>query len=152
MTFRPFQDPQASLLGLQDEISRLVERVWQGGGPGGVLSGLSRTPTIDLYEMPEKFVLYIDVPGLSGDDIDVSYLNNSITIKGDRKGPVEESKEVTCLRGERRYGAFTRTVELPTEIDPEGVSAKCRAGVLEVSIPKPSSASPRSVKVDVAED
>ena len=151
MTFRPFQDPPFSLRGLQDEISRVVERVWEGGFTPNVFTG-SRTPTIDLYEFSDRYVVYAEVPGLSGDDVEVTYLENALTIRGETSTPVDQDDNVNRLRGERRFGKFSRTLELPAGIDADRIAAKCHAGVLEVAIPKSSSASPKSVKVEVAKD
>lgn len=145
MPFRPFSDAPRSLRQLQDEINHVVERVWEGAPD--VLSMQPRTPKIDVYELPERYVIHAEIAGLSGDDVEVAFLDNVLTLRGERCVPIEETDEVRVVRRERRFGKFSRHIELPGEVDADGIKAKCRAGVLEITVPRVVAESPKTVKV-----
>jgi HSP20 family protein len=150
MSFRPFGFTPPSLGGLQDEMSRLLERVWHGGVQAGPFDGQSWAPMIDLYEYDHCYVIYVEVPGVSADRIDVSILGDSITIRGQKNPPAGiDGQAGNRIRDGRRYGAFSRSVELPPDIDADKLSACCQEGVLEITLPKSAGAKPRTVKVRV---
>ena len=151
MAFKKFQDTQISLGTLQDEMNRLVERVWHAGVSTGPFDGQEWAPPIDLYEYPERYVMFVELPGVDVKDIDVSHVENALTIRGERHAPTGESG-ARSVRAERRFGGFCRTINLSEEIEPDSVSAKCHNGVLEVTIPKSKANMPKSVKIDVAGD
>ncbi len=145
MAFRPFTDAPRSLRQLQDEVNRVVERVWEGAPD--VLSTQPRVPKIDLYEFPERFLIHAEIPGLAGDDVEVTFLDNALTLRGEMVTPIDETDEVRIVRSERRFGKFTRSIELPGEVNADGIKAKCHAGVLEVTVPRVVVESPKTVKV-----
>lgn len=151
MPFRPFQDTQLSLTGLQDEMSRLIERVWHAGVSTGPLDGQQWAPVLDLYEFDDYYTLCIEVPGMDGSSVDLSYIGKELTIRGEKVKPAVAGEARRSMLGERRYGTFCRTVELPEDIDAEKLSAQCRLGVLEVTIPKSDAGRVKAVKIDVEE-
>lgn len=151
MAFRPFQDPALSLSALQDEMNRMFERVWHGGVSTRPFDGQAWAPPIDLYEYDDRYVLMAEVPGVVAESVEVTYLASSLTLRGDKRPPEGLSEQTPTLRNERRFGSFSRTVELPGGIDADRASAKCAAGVLEISIPKSAASRPRTIRVDVSE-
>ena len=150
MPFRPLQDSGLSLSNLQHEINHLIERVWREGLPSVPFLG-QWSPAIDLYEYPDRYVLYAEVPGLEGGDVDLSYLDNVLTVRGERCAPEGVGDDANALRKERRFGTFCRTVDLPGGIEADRMSATCHAGVLEVTIPKSEATRPKSIKVEIGE-
>lgn len=152
MAFRKFQDAQISLGALQDEMSRFVERVWHGGVSTGPFDGQEWAPAIDLYEYNDRYAMFVEVPGVDAEEVDVSHVGNALTIKGERRSPIAEQSDVRAVRGERRFGTFSRTVDLPDDVEPERVSARCHGGVLEITIPKSAASMPKGVKIDVSDD
>lgn len=150
MAFHPFRASSVSLNALQDEMSRLLERVWHGGVTAGPFDGQAWAPAVDLREFDHCYVIYADVPGVAADKIDVSYLNEVLTIRGSKDAPAGvDGLAGATLREERRYGAFSRSVELPPGSDAERLAAACRDGVLTITIPKTASCKPKSVRIQV---
>ena len=92
-----------------------------------------------------------DLPGLSPDDVRVEYENRALTISGERRSE-HETEEAGYRRIERSFGAFRRTVTLPTGIDPEAITAGFENGVLTVRVPKPESAKPHKVEIAVSSE
>lgn len=149
MPFRRFRDPVSSLRALQNDIGHAIERVWDEAVPGE-WTGPFRMPPIDIYDHADRYVIYAELPGLRGDDIDVTILECTLTLRGEKKAPVAEDAAAGALRTERRYGTFSRSIELPKDIDPESISANCQHGVLTVTVAKCSANEGTSVKVNVA--
>jgi HSP20 family protein len=152
MAFRPFQERQLSLSGLQDEMNRLIERVWHSGVSTGPFDGQEWAPVIDLYEHPDHYTLFAEIPGVDGNSVELSYIEQSLTIRGEKIKPASIGDQDHPVRGERRFGEFCRTIELPRDIDADRLSARCHTGVLEVTIPKSEASRPKSIKIDVADD
>ena len=150
MSFRPLQDVPASLGNLQEEMNRLLDRVWHGGLSTGPFDGQEHAPPIDLYEYEDRYVVFVEVPGVDASTVNVSYVESSLTIRGDKIAPAK-TEDASRVRRERHFGTFSRVIELPGEIDADGLSAACRAGVLEVTVPKTETSRTKSVKIDVQE-
>src|ERR1043166_5471420 len=106
-------DPFAGLADLREEMNRLF------GGDAGYV------PSIDIVEEKDDYVVRVDLPGLSKDDVSVTLQDNFLTIKGERKAE-DESKDANYYRRERVYGSFSRTFELPGTVDPKKIDAHFR--------------------------
>jgi len=146
---RPVQEVQAALGNLQQEMNRMFDRVWHGGVSTRPFDGQEWAPALDLRELDDQFIVYIEIPGVDAGAVDVSHLGQVLTIRGEKKPPTPAGGEAGELRGERRFGSFCRTIELPTGIDGEKISARCRDGVLEITVPKSESSKPKCVRVQV---
>lgn len=92
-------------------------------------------PRIDVAEGEKEITVTAELPGLSKDDVGITLTNNLLTINGEKKRETEDNKENYHLI-ERSFGAFCRTVALPTEVDTEKIEAVFKDGVLNVRIPK----------------
>ena len=106
-------------------------------------------PALDVYEQKDDLIVKAEIPGLAKDEIDISLEGNTLTIKGEKKKE-EEVKEEDYYRCERTCGAFSRTVELPTDVHADKVKASFTNGVLEIRLPKTEEAKKNVVKVKVA--
>ncbi len=109
--------------------------------------GLS-IPAVDLYEEKDEIVAKTELPGVAKEDIQVNITDHMLTIKGEKKRE-EETKEKNFYRSERSYGAFSRSIELPSEIHAEKARASFKNGVLELHLPKTEEAKKKEVKVKV---
>jgi len=103
-------------------------------------------PAIDVAEHDDKVIVRAELPGVTADDLDISVLDNTLTISGEKK-ETKEDKGENYYHAERRYGAFRRVVQLPAAVDPEKVEARCRDGVLTLELPKDRAAMPRRIEV-----
>ncbi len=92
------------------------------------------TPAVDLYETADRFVLSIELPGLTRDQIKIELQQDILTVRGDRAVQHEEGAEFH--RVERGHGPFARSFSLPNPADADRVQAEFRDGVLTVAIPK----------------
>jgi HSP20 family protein len=109
------------------------------------------TPALDVYEDKDDIVVKAELPGLGKDDIQVNISDSELTLKGEKKKE-EKIEEEDYYRGERSYGAFTRSVDLPADVQADKVKASFKDGILEVRLPKTeeakTKAKPIKIKVD----
>jgi HSP20 family protein len=81
-------------------------------------------PKVDVYETPQQILIIAELPGLSENDVDVSFTNDVIVIVGEKKDNENERK--ICYKAERQFGYFTRAVPIPVEVDTEKVDTKLK--------------------------
>ena len=103
-------------------------------------------PSVDVSENPKEIVVHAEVPGIDPKDIDITIHGRTLTLKGEKKSEKEE-KDVNYHRIERRYGAFSRTLELPTDVDPDNAKATYKDGVLKLVIPKTKEQAVKKIEV-----
>jgi HSP20 family protein len=104
------------------------------------------TPTFEVKETADKFVVRADLPGVLEKDVDISIHNGVLTISGHRVA--EERKEGESFYVyERQYGSFARGFALPDTADAEKVDARLEGGVLTVGIGKRVEARPRKIEL-----
>jgi HSP20 family protein len=106
-------------------------------------------PAVDLHEYEDRFSLFVDLPGVDPNQVEITLANGVLTLCGDRTSekPAGRSEREVVTRLERRTGRFHRRFNLPDSIDSDQIQAVGRSGVLEISIPKQAKAQPRRIKV-----
>ena len=107
-------------------------------------------PAVDIKEEPERFLLHVDVPGVSPEKIEISMENNILTIKGNRDDVHKEEKK-NYHRIERLRGSFYRRFTLPDTADAENINAKTKQGVLEIIINKKKIPASKKIHINVSE-
>ncbi|MDI6715528.1 MAG: Hsp20/alpha crystallin family protein [Actinomycetota bacterium] len=137
-------DPWRELTAMQAELSKLFERAF-GTGESSHLAGW--TPAIDMLERDQSIVVRVELPGLEAEDVEVTVVDNTLRIHGERKF-VDETKEDRYYRIEQRYGSFERVIQLPVKIDANGVKATFQKGILEIDLPKAEEARPKPIKIE----
>jgi HSP20 family protein len=133
---RPFEDFAA----LQTRLDRLLEDVVGEGKRG------EWTPAIDLIRDKDKLTLRVDMPGITPDDVKIEVRDDIITVSGQHEEEKEE-KDENYVRRERRFGSFSRSIALPSGVDPDKIEATSKDGVVEVTIPLPAEKKARSVEI-----
>ncbi len=103
-------------------------------------------PAVDIFEKDDKFVVKAELPGMKEEDIDVSVVGDTLTIKGEKKTESEVNEE-DYYRSERTYGSFYRSVPLPSTVDADKIEANFEDGVLEVTLPKSAEIKPKKIAV-----
>lgn len=128
---------------LQQQINRLFSG-WDDTESSAATAGW--IPTVDINEFDDRFQLFVDLPGVDPDKVEITLDNGVLTISGERTGAADDNGMVQRRR-ERGAGHFHRRFILPDTVDAEKVAASNRHGVLEISIPKQAKALPRRIKV-----
>ena len=102
-------------------------------------------PAINIYNQGDQMVLLAEIPGVNPDDLELTVLEDTVTLKGDRSS--DSNDEDRIYRRERVAGEFSRTLTLPDSVDPDKVSAEYKNGVLRVSLEKAEPAKARQIKI-----
>lgn len=136
-----------------DRMERLFDEVWPSRWPRlvsleGPRGDLIRAPAVDVYEEGDHVVVKAEIPGAGKEDIEVDVNDSLLTIRGqkERKEEVREDKYYRC---ERSYGSFSRSVELPAEVQAGKATATFTGGVLEVRLPKTGESKRKSVTLKI---
>ena len=104
--------------------------------------------TIDVYQTPSDVVIKSTVAGVRPEDIDISFTNDMITIRGKRKKDEEINTEDYYYQ-ELYWGAFSRSVILPLEVDVDKAKADIKNGILTVRLPKSEKIKTKKIKVNI---
>jgi HSP20 family protein len=136
-------DPFSSLLSLQQELERFTHNPAFSLGP----SGYGAYPPVNVFENPEGTVIIAEVPGLDPAKIEVSGQGRTLTLRGERKRE-EGLNPAGYHRRERPFGEFSRSIQLPNDLDLSKAAANYEAGVLTLKIPKAEAAKPRQITVN----
>jgi HSP20 family protein len=142
-------DPFRDLTSIQDEINTMFDRVFGRrttgtGGQGGMPA--SWAPAVDIAERKDAYVVSAEVPGMRPEDLEVTLEDGLLTIQGERRME-EESSDRQYHRVERRYGAFRRSITLPSQVQSDAIEASYSDGVLQVVVPKSEAAKPKKIDV-----
>ena len=106
-------------------------------------------PALDVYETENAYVVELDLPGVHPENVDLSFEQGTLTIRGQRAPTVKtpEKGELRVFSAERVSGSFIRSVRLPEYVDSEKIEASYTNGVLVVTIPKAAAARPRKITI-----
>jgi HSP20 family protein len=102
--------------------------------------------TIDVYQTPQEIIIKSAVAGVRPEDIDISIVNDMVTIKGQRSQE-ETVKSDDYFYQECYWGRFSRSVILPVEVDSDRINASLRNGILTIRMPKLDKAKIKKIKI-----
>ena len=115
-------------------------------GVGGGLAAMS--PSIDVREDGKEIVIEAELPGMEEKDVQLTFRDGVISIKGEKKSEREEKKDDYHLT-ERSYGSFERSFRLPETVEVDKAVASFDKGVLKVTLPKSAEAISREKKIPI---
>jgi HSP20 family protein len=107
-------------------------------------AGTYFTPPVDIYETEKELVVVMDMPGLTGEDVEVDFKEGALSILG--KATTAEEKGETVLE-EYRTGNYFRSFKTPDLIDVENIKASMGDGVLTLTLPKSEKAQPKKISI-----
>lgn len=137
-------DPRAELAALHEQMSRLVGDVIGGTDRQALWPATGWRPAADVEETPDAYLVEIELPAIKREDVSVEVSPGELVVTGE----IKERRRVGLLRTRtRRTGRFDYRVALPTDIDPDQVSAALSEGVLTVRVPKTEQARRRTITV-----
>lgn len=139
-----------------DSLRREINEAFRGEGyvrPFGqtFLSPVTtrRFPLVNFSEDAGHVYIEALVPGVDPKDIDLSVLRNTVTLSGERKPFVEKEGQIVH-RSELGSGKFSRTLELPVDIDPDKIQAQCKDGIMLITLAKAEHAKPKKIDIQIA--
>jgi HSP20 family protein len=139
-------DPFQEMLNLRQTVDRLFDNVstdheWAQPPMWGL--------AVDVVENKDDFIIKASVPGINPENLDVSYSDDTLTIKGEIKSDNEVKENHYHLR-ERRYGSFSRSISLPSKIKGDAIEASFQNGVLSLRLPKVEEVKPKRIPIKVS--
>ena len=140
--WEPFRD----LISLREAMDRLFEESFVRPRTGWLAPLAAGALAVDVYETDQDVVVKSSVPGVKAEDLDITITGDTLTIKSETKAE-EKVEKANYIRQERRYGAFRRSLTLPTTIVAEKAKAEFKSGVLTLTLPKAEEVKPRTIKV-----
>lgn len=129
------------------EWDDVFTRFFGGDSVAPMWSGSYSVPT-DIFHMDDRLVIRMDLPGVSPDDVEVTFQENTLLVNGKRNFPYD-AQSVRFARRGAFYGDFTQKVTLGKGLDVDKISASYDNGVLELSIPYTEEVQPRKIEIDV---
>ena len=106
-----------------------------------------RMPRVDIVDKEDEILVRAELPGVDKKDLDVNISDNMLIIKGETKREEKEEKG-EYFRSEITRGSFSRTLQLPAEVDQKSVNAAFNNGMLEVHLPKTQKLEKQKVAVE----
>ena len=103
-------------------------------------------PPFDVSETENEIIVKAEIPGMKVEDIDISLTDGLLTIKGERKMEKEDKQE-NYHRIERKFGIFSRTLNLGLKVKADGIDAGYKDGLLTVTLPKAEEDKPKKIEV-----
>ncbi len=143
-------DPFRDLTNLQQSINKLFEESFLQLPKRAGMFASAWTFPVDVQETADSVIVRAEIPGVEKDDIKVHFVNNQLTIQGERKQEARE-EGARFLKLERTYGNFYRsfTLDIPVKVDE--IKANYKNGVLEIILPKKEEVKPKEIQVEVKE-
>ena len=131
---------------LRDEVNRLFTTM-EGTETSGATA--SWIPAVDIHEYDDRFALFVDLPGVDPNQVEITLTTGVLSLSGERttEKPVGRQEGEVRTRVERGTGRFHRQFILPDSIDSDQIQARGRNGVVEISIAKKAKAQPRRITV-----
>lgn len=105
-------------------------------------------PHVDLRAEDKKYILTVEIPGVTEKDVTINVTDNAMTITGE-KNQETETKEENYYRMERSYGSFQRVLTLPDDINQDNIQANFKNGVLTVTMPRQQVVTPKGKPIEI---
>lgn len=137
-------DP-GGLLTLQRELERALDR------PSGIdlgPSGRGVFPPVNVFADKDGYVVKLEVPGIAPEDVTIEAEGRTLRVSGKRE--VAPPSEGSFHRRERGAGQFSRSLQLPADVDSTHAEASYKHGILTVRVPKKEEAKPRQITIKAA--
>ena len=146
-------NPARELLNVEREFNRLFSSL---GSRFGISDSTEMEeyenavwmPLTDIAEDKDNFILKLDLPGVSKDDVKISYSDGTLNISGERKQE-KETKDAKFHRVERAYGKYFRSFTLPSMIKEDKIDAEFKDGQLLITVPKAEEAKPKEIPIKI---
>lgn len=146
LTVRPLSPALDRMFSLNRELDRAF---------GNALSGGRSLwhPATDVIEQAGGYVIALDLPGVRESDVEVTFEQNVLTVRGSRAATVstEDGAELRIFTAERVSGAFERSFRLPEHVDGAAIQARFENGVLTLTVPKKPASQPRKIVINGAQ-
>ena len=137
-------EPAREMMTLREAMDRLFDDAFTR--PLSLNNGNWSVPAVDMYQTDNEVVVKVALPGIKADDVQINVTGEVLTLKGESKHE-EEVKEKAYHMREQRWGAFERSIVLPTEVVADKAKADFENGVLTITLPKAEEVKPKTINI-----
>ena len=134
-------DPFDALFNLQRALDARLASQWLRDAT----TSRGPFPPINVFQQGDDILAIIELPGIDKEKLQVEAKENTIRISGTKAA--DYADEASVHRRERDFGQFDRTLSIPVKLDPDGIKAEYRDGVLALFLPRAEGDKPRSIKI-----
>jgi HSP20 family protein len=128
-----------------ERLRREMNRLFTDWAPGSRWGAAPAYPAMNVWTHEEGVVVTAELPGVAPEDIEISVVNETLTVSGARQPDAVEG--ATYHRRERSQGRFTRSFQLPFRVESDQVEAAFERGVLHITLPRAEADKPKKITV-----
>ncbi len=157
-----WRDAMEPLFAMPLEMNRWLEEMWGQTTGAGAFAGLHAArpfagwsmasmlglPATDVKETESAYLLHVELPGLSREELELSVRGDNLAISGHKFESKDDSGSAYRM-SERRFGSFERRFPIPADIDRSKIEARYRDGLLTVTLPKTETAARRQNRIEI---
>ncbi|HEY7297029.1 MAG TPA: Hsp20/alpha crystallin family protein [Xanthobacteraceae bacterium] len=136
-----FADPFDALFNLQRALDASLASDWLQD----MTTSRGPFPPINVFQQGDDILAIIELPGLDKNELQIQAKENTVRISG--KKAVHYPEDVSIHRRERISGEFDRTLSIPVQLDPDGIKAEYRDGILALFLPRAERDKPRTIAI-----
>ena len=136
-------EPAREMMTLREAMDHLFDDAFTR--PLTLRDGWS-APAIDMYQTDNEIVVKASLPGIKADQVQINITGEVLTLKGEVKHEEEKNNKAWHIR-EQRWGAFERSVALPTEVVADKAKAEFENGILTITLPKAEDVKPKIISI-----
>jgi HSP20 family protein len=143
-------DPLGEMVSLRSAMDRLFEDSFVSPLTWRTISGNGTetiTPPLDVHETADEIVVTAALPGLRAEDVEITMTGQNLVLRGEFKADDQVERDQYLYR-ERRFGQFSRSLQLPVRVEGDKADATFRDGVLTLRIPKAEEVKPRQIRIN----
>jgi HSP20 family protein len=146
MTIQRRPSPFGELLSLRQAMDRLFEDSFVRPGNWGDGGNDHLTLPVDVSTTNDELVIEAALPGVRPDDVEITVEDGTLTIRGETTAERNE-REGDYLVREIRRGTFSRSLSLPTGLEPDKADATFTDGMLILRVPRAEQVKPRQIRI-----
>jgi HSP20 family protein len=151
MTIMTRWDSYHELRGARDQMNEMYRlsaqvRGQQAAQSADASSAPAWAPLVDISEGTDAYVLTVELPGVTAEDLEIAFVDRLLTIQGERSLPQDSTDEQLPAQA-HHYGLFRRSLTLPLHVQADAIEASIEDGVLQVMVPKVEQAKPTRIEV-----
>lgn len=136
-------EPAREMMTLREAMDHLFDDAFTR--PLTLRDGWS-APALDMYQTDNEIVVKASLPGVKADEVQINITGEVLTLKGETKQEEQKKDKAWHIR-EQRWGAFERSVALPTDVVADKAKAEFENGILTITLPKAEQVKPKIINI-----
>ena len=137
-------EPAREMMTLREAMDRLFDDAFTR--PLSLSGNTWSIPAVDMYQTDNEVVVKVALPGIKADEVQINVTGEVLTLKGETKQENETKEKAYHIR-EQRWGAFERSLVLPTEVVADKAKADFENGILTITLPKADEVKPKTINI-----